>query len=94
MGVLVAEPDKHSTSRPWFPARDLLSVSDGLVQHIDRRSPNVTIMETTLLPSGPGEQVKGADSSVSVGKSIEEEDGMLDGHGPQRRIRHVDPMDA
>ena len=50
-GMLGAEAHEDFTVGPGHPAGKLLAIREGLVQHIDRTTPHMEVMELGLRPS-------------------------------------------
>jgi hypothetical protein len=84
----------HGALGAGLPTGNLLAVSDCRVQDVDRATPNVKVMELPLFPSGSSENVTWGDSSVQTGDMIVQEDGVLNGHGPESGLGHVGPVNS
>ena len=56
----------NATVTSRFPARQLVSVRDFLVEDVDRTTPNVNIVETTLWPTRASEKVVWGQSTLEV----------------------------
>ena len=87
-----------TSCRLGFPSWKLEAAGDGTVQHIDRTTPNMEIMELGAWPGLATEQFKGAATRVIVGNAVHDvnsmKNSMKNGQGPQFSIGDIWPMDG
>jgi hypothetical protein len=61
---------------------NLLSISNGLVEHVDWATPNMQVMKFALLPASLSEDICWRETGGMMGNVIDQKDGVLNSHGP------------
>jgi len=80
--------------RARLPARQLLTISHSFLENVLRAPPDVQVMELALRPSSASEDVAWRESCCVIRHMVMQEHSVLDGYGPENRIRDIWPMDS
>jgi len=90
--MLVTETNVDVALRPGCPARQLVSIGNGLVESVDRAEQRVEVKEALAWMLGLGEEVVGTEASRRVRDEVVEVNGLSNGKGPKLGVRSVGPV--
>ena len=91
-GMLVTETNVDVALRPGCPARQLVSVGNGLVEGVDRAEQRVEVKEALAWMLGLREEVIGTEASGRVGNEVVEVNCLSNSEGPKLSVGSVRPV--